>query len=822
MGLRAVFGFFVRAPFFALVTIGAMAAARPAAAAPEAVAADQVSAPTGSITGTVTVADTGQPVTDALVTVVGTTLQATTRSAGRFTISNVPVGPVQISVTARGYLDVTMRDIGVSPGAATPVQVNLQPTPNFMEKVQVTASKEPLSIGEVPAQATIIDQSQIDRKADLRLTQAISNVPGLIVSDLLYSFESVMLRGMPRTGNEWTTTLLLIDGVPQTDSRNSARVINLPINDASSIEVVRGPNSALYGRTAVGGSVNVRTADPTADHRATFEGQVGQFDYLKGHVSASGPIQSWGGYYVSWETTRNHGYFKQPFTFQVDQNAIFTKFTFVPDSSSYGSVSFNNVVSNNAVPTSVPIINGVFLFNLDPQFDRFTNVNMPAANYHQNELRTTLNYTRELTKRIQFTEVFGYRAIEYKFETDGDTIGSPFDVAAKTFTMYPFEETPKEDIFYEEVRFSIRPQLGKIENSLLIGGSYEHNTGSVTGGNLIYTDPDTLGWPLNWRNPVIPDRSTWQFFPFGGNHYTLNSTGIFGQYIIYPTRRLLFNVGGRYDRLSLGNTKPGKPSINGTFDAFSPKLSATVKLLKPEAAGGKGGLNAYAVYSKAFLPPRSPNDLAPTDQTTNLQPEKINNYEAGVKGSVLQDKLSFDAAFFHMKRDGIIVQTREGPFFRDSNAGIQTFRGFEAGLTWAPIRELSLYANGAFYHNRFGTFVIQRSGGDTVLTGNRLPIAPDRVYNAGVTMLHRSGWEATLNVKHVGDVAMDLQNTFTLPAYTVADASLSWKRGLVRLTLAAHNLFDEKYFTYGDISTAESADPAAPRQVVFVTSVTFK
>jgi len=51
--------------------------------------------------------------------------------------------------------------------------------------------------------------------------------------------------------------------VPQTLSNNGARVIGLTTNDTSSIEIVRGPNSALYGRTAIGGSVNMRTADPT-------------------------------------------------------------------------------------------------------------------------------------------------------------------------------------------------------------------------------------------------------------------------------------------------------------------------------------------------------------------------------------------------------------------------------------------------------------------------------------------------------------------------------------------------------------------------------
>src|SRR5436305_541612 len=97
----------------------------------------------------------------------------------------------------------------------------------------------------------------IEDRGDQTLAQAIEHVPGAVVSTQLGIFESVMLRGMPRGDPEFTNTLLLIDGVPQTTSRNSSRVAGLTINDASSIEVVRGPNSALFGRTAIGGSVNV-------------------------------------------------------------------------------------------------------------------------------------------------------------------------------------------------------------------------------------------------------------------------------------------------------------------------------------------------------------------------------------------------------------------------------------------------------------------------------------------------------------------------------------------------------------------------------------
>src|SRR6185436_11469061 len=122
--------------------------------------------------------------------------------------------------------------------------------------------KTPLSIGEVAAQTDIIDRSTLESRGDQTLVQAISHVPGAVVSTQLGVFESVMLRGMPRGDTEFTNILVLIDGVPQTLANNAARVVALPLNDTESIEVFRGPNSALYGRSAIGGAINVRTPDP--------------------------------------------------------------------------------------------------------------------------------------------------------------------------------------------------------------------------------------------------------------------------------------------------------------------------------------------------------------------------------------------------------------------------------------------------------------------------------------------------------------------------------------------------------------------------------
>ena len=118
----------------------------------------------------------------------------------------------------------------------------------------------------------------------------------------------------------------------------------------------------------------------------------------------------------------------------------------MPDGQSFGAVSVNRVISDNSTPTNEPVVNGRLLHEIDPRFDRFTNFNIPGRNYHQEEGRVTLNYTRALSPQARVVGVFGYRAVQLKFDEDGDFIGAPYDLNANTLTMYPFSQQADEDV----------------------------------------------------------------------------------------------------------------------------------------------------------------------------------------------------------------------------------------------------------------------------------------------------------------------------------------------------------------------------------------
>jgi outer membrane receptor protein involved in Fe transport len=772
---------------------------------------------TGALTGVVLERGTGQPIAAAEIRVDTTTLVTSTNAIGRFHLEGVPVGRASLVIHAQGFLDVRLTDVLVSAATATPVSAELVATPNFLDRVQVTATKEPVSVGTLAGSVDVIDSSTIESRGDRTLTQAIAHVPGAIISTQLGIFESVMLRGLPRGDPEFTNTLLLVDGVPQTTSTNGARVVGLTINDASDIEVARGPNSALYGRTAIGGSVNVRTADPTPVSRVDVDLTGGQFGTLKGVAKASGPLGSRAGYYASIGQERNTGFFdtKTADDFSVGNLSAFGKLTFVPDSQSVGSISVNRVVSDNSTPTNEPIVEGQLLHVIDPRFDRLTNFNIPGPNYHQGESRLTLNYTRQLMPSVKLVEVFGYRSVAQHFIEDGDFIGSPFDLRTHTIEQYPFSQNLDEHIVYQEFRAEMATPVGK-PNLLIVGGSYERTSGSIA-ADFIFTDPDNEGFPIDYLNPVIPPRSEWQHDVQPTRDYRLGITGLFAQYRIEPTNRWVLTGGGRYDRLALENTPEGSSQLEAAFDAFSPKLSATYKLLGAENAGQT--VNVYGAYSHAFLPPRRPSSLTPANVDLNLQPEDIDNLEGGVKSGLLNGRVLLEATYFWMREDGVVLSRRQGPFFFPTNAGQQRYKGLETAIGATISPTVSIYANAAWYRSRFGEFVIETEDGDEVLTGNRLPISPSYVVNWGASVRPRPDLEAVLNVKHVSAVQTDRENTFALNPYSLVDAAVTWRHDRLRITLSARNLLDRAYYWNGD---GETADPGQPRQVVLSASIRVK
>src|SRR5438445_481893 len=215
----------------------------------------------GRVGGRVTDGRTGQTIAGASVALEGTPWHATSDENGQYRIANVVPGRYTISASRIGYAKVS-QSVTVASGQDATLDLVLRVAPTLLDQVVVTATKTETRIQDVPAAVEVVDAAALAASGAKTVLEALRSVTGVTDASYGENFQSIQLRGLPRKGNENETVLLLIDGVPQTDSRNSACLTTMPIDNVDEIEVVKGPNSALYGRTAIGGVINFITRDP--------------------------------------------------------------------------------------------------------------------------------------------------------------------------------------------------------------------------------------------------------------------------------------------------------------------------------------------------------------------------------------------------------------------------------------------------------------------------------------------------------------------------------------------------------------------------------
>jgi iron complex outermembrane receptor protein len=133
-----------------------------------------------------------------------------------------------------------------------------------LEKIVVTATRTERNPDDVPASITIITKEDIKKQNIQTVDEALAQVPGAFDrrgkgwSDTL---ANVNLRGFP--GDNQKRTLILLDGQNVSTAYTNTVIWNsIPVENIERIEVIRGPFSALYGGSAMGGVINIITKTP--------------------------------------------------------------------------------------------------------------------------------------------------------------------------------------------------------------------------------------------------------------------------------------------------------------------------------------------------------------------------------------------------------------------------------------------------------------------------------------------------------------------------------------------------------------------------------
>ena len=771
--------------------------------------------PNGSVRGRVTDARTGQAIAGASVSLQGSAGHATSDDNGRYRIVDVAPGTYTLAVSRIGYARVSQA-VTVGAGEEATVDVALRATPTLLDQVVVTATKTESRIQDVPAAVEVVDSAALRASGAKTVLEALRSVTGVADASYGENFQSIQLRGLPRKGNENETVLLLIDGVPQTDSRNSARLTTMPIDNVAEIEVVKGPNSALYGRTAIGGVINFITRDPPAHAEFRTGVQTGAWDYVRVNASAGAPTDSLGsGYLVSWQGEQRESPLSP--TTKRHESSIFGKFKQIIDSRTQLWVTANYASSLGGTPAPIPYVaNGQLLSDADPSFSLYSNLNLPYAAYNQDEVRVSTHLSHQISSATRVEDVLGYRHFKYQFVNDGDCV---VFTAPDTVTLFPFSEVQQEDYYFDDLRLESTVTSGRVSQHVLVGGSFERNQGSA-GGDIEYTDTVSFGVPVIYTNPQFPAVNQMLTSSFGPNHYRGDFWGFYLQDEVSLTDRWHLSAGARYDVNHLTAVRSGSgPEVHATYTKVSPKVGLSYRLLGDRTGGPE--LSVYGQYARAFLPPRAPSALSQAD-TLKLFPEDVRNWEGGIKASLLDNRLAMELSVFDLDRNGIPIVVRVvAQEFKTVNGGEQKFSGAEFGIQARPTMAVSCFAKYAYYNGRYGTYQFNNNGTQTDLTGYRVALSPKHQVDLGLDLGSGPGGTVELEGHYKSSRYLNSFNTVLLPAYFVTDGRVRWQLRRYTLALGATNLFNEKYETDGDITYGTFAFPAAPRRLVAEVGATF-
>ena len=213
-----------------------------------------------NIKGSVVDSKTQQPLSHASVLVVGTVITTTTDAEGHYALNNLPLGKVKIEVRSAGYRTLR-QEVTTERNYTNEKNFELTPDEIALDEVVVSANRSLTLRRESPVIVNVLDTKLFESTHSTTLVQGLNFQPGVRTEDNCTNcgFSQVRINGLDGHYSQ-----ILVDSRPVfTALQGVYGLEQIPANMVERVEIVRGGGSALFGASAIGGTINIITKEPS-------------------------------------------------------------------------------------------------------------------------------------------------------------------------------------------------------------------------------------------------------------------------------------------------------------------------------------------------------------------------------------------------------------------------------------------------------------------------------------------------------------------------------------------------------------------------------
>jgi len=680
-----------------------------------------------------------------------------------------------------------------------------------LAEVIVTATKRPESTRTIPGGVSAISRDQLDQAGASSLGEYLSLAPGVNFDSSVPGYSVVTIRGISADtipGQTQTAVGMYYDDIPLTDPGDPIAVPDIDAFDAARIEVLRGPQGALYGSASLGGAVNYipEAPDPSKvelsalgsgglmkDSAWGYAGKAMLNAPLFGNSSALRLV----GYDID-----QPGYIDNVGTNTPHANDVATR----GGRAMFGwEMSPDSTLKLSALYQRTTIADQGYVNPALPSFEKSTLVSEPS----NNDFWLADAHYEWKNPLGSLILIGGYQEKASYIAYDGAT---QLGIQSLKIQL-PLTQFGHTHGYNGELRLVSRPS----ETFNWLAGISYVNHQEVFNVDLDIADLDSVPTILGLLGLKLPPgvAATTKLFDENATIRAPEEAVFFdASYRFFTDFKL--SVGGRGYRniinnnidseglllLPTGNVQSTAQNVQKA-DGFNPKVSLSYDLTK--------GAMLYATYSKGYRL-GGPN-LAPVTPFTTAKsfynPDNVRNVEVGVKSRWWHGRLTAEVSAYDIGWNDIplLVQDSAGLFKYLVNAGNARSKGVEGAFAIHPVSYITYRSAVSYGDGRLKNEFNPNNGRPPAEPGAQLPGAPDwtitnsligqwdwGTHEPSITLIHRYVGGSPSNISYP-DVRVG--------NYNLLDARAGFKLDGFGITAFGKNITD----TYARTAVNNGASP---------------